>query len=156
MSKIDIETVMDDVQGYFESNIQTIIDAINTEKGDSLVPDFIPDSYFLYHGADLSATPPYGIFHIQYLEPQADIEENQIVNSLRYNIVLTTFISNTLNDNNDYRIGLRYSRVLYEIYKKLSEKLTQTELMGQEIAIIPDSETNFTCVTLTFKVAVTY
>ncbi len=154
----DIETIMDDIKQVITGSIQSVITSINTEKGDTLIPTFDPDSYLMHDISHYSILPPYSVFHLQTIHNATDIKPNEETNGLEYRIELASFISQQLNADNDYRIGLRYQRVLYELYSQYIAPHTRgTELLGNTITSLADDRNKaYTFSSLTFKVSVIY
>jgi len=125
--KRDIETVMNEIADIMKANLQAKITEINTEKGDTLLSNFVAEAYFLW---DSSSIPKYEVAFLQYMDSVATVQaEKQGALAINYRISIAVMF----RDAKDAFFALRdtrYARVVREIIQeKIAPVFSNLEIM---------------------------
>jgi len=136
MANLDIENTMDLVKTIISDNIQSKIDAINTEKGDAFLIDFESSAYHLYSLPSVESTGIYSINFFQFMPGPLNVitDTKQLT---AFNIPITILIdirTTTENANRDERIALRYQREIKEIIEeKLISNFSEYKIIAMDM-----------------------
>lgn len=113
MAKYDVETFLSDLQSYLNSNLNTKLSAIDSEKADSITLKQIDSSAYILQTMDgtIPNYDPYVFYGIQ------DIESTSIqgASASRYTIVVAIILADPLRDTSIAKRMLRYQRALSEV-----------------------------------------
>ncbi len=118
----DLEYIMDDIETTLKANLQSFISTYNTNKGDSLLPNFDSDAYYPYRLPGQGILPPYPVFFTQYPSgpPEAQ-SQNQSV-GLVYRVAIDACVkASALVSKEDEKKVLRYQQVLI---RAIDQKIT--------------------------------
>ena len=94
----DVEVFMTKLETFVKANLQTCIDDVQTEKGDSLVEAFDPESYRVWSMSDI---PPFPLSYLQFIagDPTIVSQSGGMGESYEYPIRLTCFVLETAQLN---------------------------------------------------------
>ena len=132
----DFETIFDDITTIFKSRIGPAVTAMNTEKGDSLLPTFdSTKDFFAFRLPSRDTLPNRKVFFVQGLE-------NPITNSIetatanQFNIAIDVFVILTGDEKGDRKI-LRYQRIIKGIIEKcIAIKYANQNVRIQEVLLL--------------------
>lgn len=115
----DAEVILSKIAVIARANLQTIIEGINTEKDDDLIPCFVEDEQ--YFEGSLEDFPAFESFYLQYVPVDPKVIPNHDEMALRVTAQIAAFYPFQDSAIN-YKRKLRYNRVLYELMNKYVKK----------------------------------
>lgn len=115
-TKRDIEVVMQEIRDTMVSKLPDAITAMNTEKGDTLLPTFDTESYFLYRLGSVDLMPNYLVSFLQHFE-STDVVSITSSTAINYRVAINVVIRITNDGLSDIRLT-RYMRILRDIIDK--------------------------------------
>lgn len=131
MSKIqDLETIMSEIETIMKANLQSYITDMNTEKGDTLLAAFEPNSYLMYR-LDGNVMPNYKISFLQYFNatPTKSITG---ASAIQAQIAIDIIIDLENDLLSDIRL-MRYMRIIKKIIdKKITPNFTSSSIISTD------------------------
>jgi hypothetical protein len=110
--KFDIETLLDKLDAFFKSNLNTKIASINTEKGDYPLETLNQNSFLLWSmETENKSYNPFML--IQIADVTSSIAGNVVAEN--YSIEVLMFLQDDYNSVNNWRKVLRYWRAIKEV-----------------------------------------
>lgn len=116
MAVKDAEQVLLDIRSFLKNNLNTAINNMNTEKGDSLLSTVDSDAYITHTMNHKIANYNPFVFLELGAETPADSKPGLELTSYQFNVVIVvTAGMNDAEDDMGWKI-LRYNRVLKELF----------------------------------------
>lgn len=108
----DVEDILRALQSHVKSNLNTRIDAINTEKGDTLLESITADDYHYVFGGELLDLPNHTFVNF-LIENDIEVKNNHGNIAIIPNFIIDVAFDNPQKPNTYFK-ALRYMRALYE------------------------------------------
>lgn len=122
MAAYDMEDFFDDLLAFMQDNLNTKIDELNTEKGDTLLQN-IADEAYVFQTLDngLVNYDPFLFYGFTILEQRAEYGFSAKILQVEVTIIMAADPS---GDDETHKL-LRYSRVLQELFEKNWNKVNK-------------------------------
>lgn len=117
----DIEQFFDDLKSFLQSNINTKIAEINTEKADDVSMGTIATDAYVFQSMD-SEVANYNPY-IFYGLSETSTNAIRGASAVQYTASVVVVLTQTIDDDNDRKRLLRYSRVLKELFESNWSKI---------------------------------
>ena len=132
----DIEDVMNRIKDIFVANIPTMITACNADKGDSIVPAFLSETFYMWR---LLEAPPYAVSYLLDIATDPEIINGGVGEVVE---IYTLRITSIINDDFTTNIPLikhRLNKIFKEIlYEKVSREYSTLKVLKEDSTLMPD------------------
>lgn len=140
MARYDIETLLYEIKDFVSNNLNTKLQAITTEKGDSVtIPDIPAAAYAVQSVDDKIMNFPSWVlietFDIRTVGTGPSTSKD-------YAILVMVVVGGTQNQGDQVRKVLRYGRALEEIFEQNYDKVSSLKLKLKVESIPPQDYTN--------------
>ena len=130
---MDIELIMDTIETTIKSFLPSYIEEMNIKKGDSLIADFVTESYLKYRLPGGGIMPNFAIFFLQYLIGPFDVTSLNQATAINYNIAIDTVVNVSAEQNSaDERRLIRYQTIMRKIIENEVMSLMESNMQIKE------------------------